>query len=103
MAPFCQGNGWQKRHNGQGSNSELNTASSVKSAEGADNASVTFVIPVKDEQATLVPLYHAIADEATRITKIWEVIFIDDGSSDGSWTEIKRLAGDDVSPGFQRS
>ena len=95
MSPFCQGNGWQKRHNGQGSNSELNTASSVKSAEGADNASVTFVIPVKDEQATLVPLYHAIADEATRITKIWEVIFIDDGSSDGSWTEIKRLAGDD--------
>jgi hypothetical protein len=39
--------------------------------------SVTFVIPVRAEQATLVPLYHSIADEITQVTKIWEVNFLD--------------------------
>jgi cellulose synthase/poly-beta-1,6-N-acetylglucosamine synthase-like glycosyltransferase len=54
--------------------------------------SLSFVVPVKDEEATLVTLFRGIAAQATNLTSHWEVIFIDDGSSDGSWKVIRQLA-----------
>jgi CheY-like chemotaxis protein len=57
--------------------------------------SLTFVIPVKDEQATLATLFSGIALQATKITDSWEVIFIDDGSTDESWREIQKLVAED--------
>ncbi|HYY30182.1 MAG TPA: glycosyltransferase family 2 protein [Chthoniobacterales bacterium] len=62
----------------------------------AQKPSLAFVIPVKDEQATLVTLFRGIADEANKITDVWEVIFVDDGSTDGSWTVIQQLAADNL-------
>ncbi|MDG3005860.1 glycosyltransferase family 2 protein [Paludisphaera sp. Pla2] len=52
---------------------------------------LSFVIPLMDEQATLVELYQRIASEMPETTR-FEVIFIDDGSSDDSWGTIKSLA-----------
>jgi hypothetical protein len=57
--------------------------------------SLSFVVPVKDEEATLVTLFRGIAAQATNLTSHWEVIFIDDGSSDGSWKVIRQLAAED--------
>jgi hypothetical protein len=57
--------------------------------------SLSFVVPVKDEQATLQTLFRGIASQATNLTSYWEVIFVDDGSSDGSWKVIQELAADD--------
>ena len=57
--------------------------------------SLSFVLPVKDEEATLVMLFRGIAAQATNLTSHWEVIFIDDGSSDGSWKVIRQLAAED--------
>lgn len=57
-----------------------------------EKPSLTFVIPVKDEQATLATLFGGIAVQATKLTSRWEVIFVDDGSTDQSWTEIQKLA-----------
>jgi dolichol-phosphate mannosyltransferase len=57
--------------------------------------SLSFVVPVKDEEATLETLFRGIAAQATNLTSHWEVIFVDDGSSDGSWRVIKRLAAED--------
>src|ERR1700746_105377 len=54
--------------------------------------SLSFVVPVKDEEATLVTLFRGIAAQATNLPSHWEVIFIDDGSSDGSWKVIRQLA-----------
>jgi dolichol-phosphate mannosyltransferase len=54
--------------------------------------SLSFVIPVKDEEATLERLSRGIAAQAERLTSDWEIIFVDDGSSDGSWKVIQRLA-----------
>jgi glycosyltransferase involved in cell wall biosynthesis len=58
----------------------------------ARKPSLAFVIPVKDEQATLLDLFRGIAVEATKVTDRWEVIFVDDGSADESWSVIRRLA-----------
>ncbi|MBV8641907.1 MAG: glycosyltransferase [Verrucomicrobia bacterium] len=54
--------------------------------------SLSFVVPVKDEEATLETLFRGIAAQATKLTSYWEVIFVDDGSSDGSWKVIRQLA-----------
>jgi CheY-like chemotaxis protein len=57
-----------------------------------EESSVSFVIPVKDEEATLEKLFQAISDEISKITRRWEVIFVDDGSVDGGWSVVQRLA-----------
>ena len=53
---------------------------------------LSIVIPLCNEEATLTPLYEQIAAtvEAHSIGE-FEVIFVDDGSTDGSWAEIEQL------------
>src|ERR1700738_3505238 len=58
----------------------------------AENPALSFVIPVKDEQATLTSLVVGIAAQAAKITDCWEIIFIDDGSADQSWAVMEQLA-----------
>ncbi len=58
--------------------------------------SLSFVIPIKDEQATVAPLLERIADHASSLTACWEVVFVDDGSVDESWRTIRKLAAEDV-------
>ncbi|MBV8815581.1 MAG: glycosyltransferase, partial [Verrucomicrobia bacterium] len=55
------------------------------------DVSLSFVVPLKDEALTLRKLFSGIAEHASEITSDWEVIFIDDGSSDESWDVIRRL------------
>jgi glycosyltransferase involved in cell wall biosynthesis len=64
----------------------------VSVVSGDASPSLSFVIPVKDEQATLAALFRGIAVQATKIADYWEVIFVDDGSADESWIEIQQLA-----------
>jgi CheY-like chemotaxis protein len=54
--------------------------------------SVSFVIPFKDEEATLETLFQAISDQISKLTQHWEIVFVDDGSTDGGWAVIQDLA-----------
>jgi glycosyltransferase involved in cell wall biosynthesis len=69
-----------------------NMPSVIEVSEAPYRPSLSFVIPVKDEQATLELLFYGICTEAQLITSCWEVIFVDDGSSDDSWKVILQLA-----------
>jgi dolichol-phosphate mannosyltransferase len=53
---------------------------------------VSFIIPAMNEEATLQELFDGIQANVALISRGWEVIFIDDGSSDGTWAEMTRLA-----------
>jgi len=53
---------------------------------------ISLVIPVYNEKESLNPLYGEIADMARRHDLTVEVIFVDDGSKDGSWEIIADLA-----------
>ena len=60
--------------------------------KASKDASLSFVIPLKDEAATVEELFTGIAEHASRQTNRWEVVFVDDGSTDDSWEVIRRLA-----------
>jgi glycosyltransferase involved in cell wall biosynthesis len=58
---------------------------------------ISVVIPVYNEKESLIPLHGEIAEVAGRANLDLEVIFVDDGSTDGSWDVIAELAEHDGS------
>ncbi|MCE9548033.1 MAG: glycosyltransferase family 2 protein [Planctomycetia bacterium] len=55
------------------------------------NRTLSFVIPIKDEQDSILDLYAMIEQEVAE-ARDFEIIFIDDGSNDASWQVITELA-----------
>lgn len=53
---------------------------------------ISFVIPARDEEKTVIELYQKISIEAKRLFLNFEVIFVDDGSSDKTFTTLKKLS-----------
>jgi dolichol-phosphate mannosyltransferase len=53
---------------------------------------LSFVVPVKNESATLRELYERIETHALALGHAFEVIFVDDGSDDESWATMRSLA-----------
>ncbi len=56
---------------------------------------LSVVIPVFNEQPSLAELHSQICEVAREQAYQFEVIFVDDGSTDGSWAEIEQLAAED--------
>lgn len=52
---------------------------------------VSFVIPLKNESESLEALYEGIVENISPLGLSFEIIFIDDGSTDGSFDIIKKL------------
>lgn len=57
--------------------------------------SLTILVPVMNEEGNLPELYSRLLTSLDRIALPFEIIFVDDGSSDGTWTLITRLSGSD--------
>tara|TARA_R100000935_G_scaffold21876_2_gene40389 strand:- start:46535 stop:47485 length:951 start_codon:yes stop_codon:yes gene_type:complete len=53
---------------------------------------LSIVIPLLNEEESLTELYHWIANTMQSNGFLYELIFIDDGSTDGSWKLIDNLA-----------
>ena len=53
--------------------------------------SLSLIIPVYNEEQNLPPLMDAICSAMEPLKKDWEVIFVDDGSSDGSLNVLENL------------
>jgi dolichol-phosphate mannosyltransferase len=56
---------------------------------------ISVVIPVFNEKESLLPLHAEIAETARKAQLDLEILFVDDGSTDGSWPEIQGLARSD--------
>lgn len=50
---------------------------------------LSFIIPAKNEQNSVKPLYKEIVDVLNRLKNPFEIIFIDDGSTDKTYDELK--------------
>lgn len=57
--------------------------------------SISFVIPAYNEEENIKPLYDEIKETAEKLTDNYEIIFIDDKSTDSTLNVIKELAGKD--------
>jgi dolichol-phosphate mannosyltransferase len=53
---------------------------------------ISIVIPVYNEHDSLLPLHEEIAAVAQQANLAFEILFVDDGSTDGSWKVIAELA-----------
>jgi glycosyltransferase involved in cell wall biosynthesis len=57
---------------------------------------VSVVVPVKDERDNVRPLFERVRDALDAARRgPWELVFVDDGSSDGTFAELERLAAAD--------
>jgi dolichol-phosphate mannosyltransferase len=56
-----------------------------------DRPLVSVVVPVYDEELTVTPLYEELAAALSQLQRPWEAVFVDDGSSDGSFAALTRL------------
>jgi glycosyltransferase involved in cell wall biosynthesis len=53
---------------------------------------LSIIVPLFNEQESLVLLYNQLIAVLSRLGKTFEIIFINDGSSDGSYDVLNRLA-----------
>jgi glycosyltransferase involved in cell wall biosynthesis len=56
---------------------------------------LSIVIPVKDERESLADLHRELGEVALANGYELDVVFVDDGSTDGSWKVIQALTSDD--------
>jgi polyisoprenyl-phosphate glycosyltransferase len=61
----------------------------------APSGTLSIVIPVYNEATNLRPLYEELVDVLARLGMAGEMIFVDDGSRDGSLDALRRLAAED--------
>jgi glycosyltransferase involved in cell wall biosynthesis len=52
---------------------------------------ISVVVPVYDEELTLAALYDELEAALEPLGTSWEVVYVDDGSSDGSFAALTRL------------
>jgi glycosyltransferase involved in cell wall biosynthesis len=58
--------------------------------------SLSFLIPARNEEGNIGELYRRLGDVLARIDLPYEIIFIDDGSTDNTWGLVRELrAGDE--------
>src|SRR5215208_2064022 len=58
--------------------------------------SVSIVVPICDELDNIQPLYEQLTAVLPQLAQPWEIVFVDDGSSDGSRERLDKLAGSDA-------
>jgi glycosyltransferase involved in cell wall biosynthesis len=57
----------------------------------AQTETISFVIPLLNEEASLEPLYQAIRHTMASLPHDYEILFVDDGSTDGSPVVLQQL------------
>ena len=54
---------------------------------------LTIIAPVFNEVDNVAPLYKKLQESLSRLGRSYEIIMVDDGSTDGTWEKLRELAG----------
>ena len=57
-----------------------------------DRAAISVILPVLNERDNLAPLHDRLTGALLPLRRDYELIYVDDGSTDGSWDVMKKLA-----------
>jgi glycosyltransferase involved in cell wall biosynthesis len=57
---------------------------------------ISIVIPMFNEEKNVAPLYARVKEAADKLGRSYEIVFINDGSTDGTEQELKKLRGQDT-------
>src|SRR3989454_11441283 len=61
----------------------------------ARGEAVSVILPVMNERDNLEPLHARLTAALKPLGRDYEIVFVDDGSTDGSWDVMKRLVASD--------
>lgn len=56
---------------------------------------ISVIVPIYNERENVVPLHEALSYALQALDHTYEIVFVDDGSSDGTRDVMRRLAGND--------
>ncbi len=56
-----------------------------------DPVQISIIIPLYNEEQNIMPLCHALMESLKELHGSWEIIFVDDGSHDRSFEEVRKL------------
>ncbi len=71
--------------------SELAKTETTLEASTSQKVALSIVVPVMNEEENIRPLYQKLSDQLNSLGQIYEVIFVDDGSTDNTFKELKTL------------
>jgi glycosyltransferase involved in cell wall biosynthesis len=64
-------------------------------AQANQPVQISVIVPVFNEAGTLTELFENLRDEMGRLGRTWEILFVNDGSTDGSEEILNELADQD--------
>lgn len=70
---------------------ELEVRSGTKNEQKRADT-VSFIVPAMNEEETLRTLFEGVRDVIEPLVERWELLFIDDGSSDSTWEKMTELS-----------
>ena len=85
--------GGERAHAERADLAELSDDAAAMHGAPAKRRLLSVVVPLLNEEATLEPLYRELEAALAPTGLEWEVVFVDDGSTDGSYRELVRLHG----------
>src|SRR5262245_44372591 len=71
-------------------------ATRVRRQRSEPMMNLSVVIPIKDERDNLGPLHERLRAALDPLNQTYEIVFVDDGSTDGSFAVLERLAATDA-------
>jgi glycosyltransferase involved in cell wall biosynthesis len=57
---------------------------------------ISIIVPFYNEEENVVPLFDSIKDVLSKTKKVFEMIFVDDGSTDGTFRKLSEIADRDL-------